>query len=104
MNDTEKQKIREELKNLKCVDGAMYFGSYENPCDCGDSGCINQQTFENAFEELNNYVLALLDKTIKSKLEAVEGDLIEQAEPYDNAKWHNNLSIETIKKIINKHK
>jgi len=58
---------------------------------------------EKAWEE-EKILNEILDKTIKSKLEAVEGDLIEQSEPYDDAKWHNKLSIETIKNIINKHK
>ncbi len=36
----------------------------------------------------------------KDERERVLKALIEQAEPYDNAKWHNQLSIETVKKIV----
>lgn len=30
--------ILEELENLKCINGAMYFGSVEEPCSGRDTG------------------------------------------------------------------
>lgn len=33
-------------------------------------------------------------------IERIEKRIIEQAEPYDDAKWHNNLSFETINKVL----
>jgi len=89
LTDIEKQKIREEFKKKEFRQFDTYNNEYKE-LDCED--------------EIADYWLSILDKTIKSKLEAVKRDLIEQAEPYDDAKWHNKLSIETIKTIINKHK
>jgi len=37
----------------------------------------------------------------KEAREEVLKELILEAEPYENSKWHNYLSIETIKRIIN---
>lgn len=36
----------------------------------------------------------------RNVIERVRGALIEAAEPYDGSKWHNNLSIETIKRVL----
>lgn len=56
---------KERLKDLKCVNGAMYFGSYENPCDCGDVGCVNQATFEDNIKELENFIEQLISERDK---------------------------------------
>lgn len=47
----------EKLHDLKCVNGAMYFGSVETPCSGRDTGecCLNEQTNEEACAELDNY-------------------------------------------------
>lgn len=53
---TQTNNWEEELENLKCINGAMYFGSYEDPCDCGDEGCLNEATFENNLIELKSFI------------------------------------------------
>ncbi len=56
--------------------------------------------------EFNNGVLiadvvkSFISQQRKEDLESIKKALIEQAEPYDNAKWHNTLSIETISKVL----
>lgn len=54
--------------------------------------------------EIANWWLSKFDtfhhKAITEERERIVKALIEQAEPYENSKWHNQLSIETIKKII----
>jgi len=47
----------EKLHDLKCVNGAVYFGSVETPCSGRDTGecCHNEQTNEEACTELDNY-------------------------------------------------
>jgi phosphosulfolactate synthase (CoM biosynthesis protein A) len=55
---------KEELSDLKCINGAMYFGAVEEPCSGRDTGecCHNEQTYEEALEELQKFIQALLDK------------------------------------------
>jgi len=60
---------KERLQDLKCVNGAMYFGSYENPCDCGDEGCINQATFEDNVKELEDFIEQIISERNKEILE-----------------------------------
>ena len=56
--------VLEEVMDLKCVNGAMYFGSVEDDsCNC-KTRCQNEQTFENATKELKDW--------IKQKLQQVE--------------------------------
>lgn len=55
-----------ELENLKCINGAMYFGAVKNPCDCGESKCINQQTYEQAIGELKTFLTSFAEKIAQS--------------------------------------
>jgi hypothetical protein len=45
---------KEELEDLKCVNGAMYFGSEEDPCRGGC--CPNEQTYGEAKQELEQFI------------------------------------------------
>lgn len=70
MNDKIEEHIKESIKglaNLKCVDGAMYFGSVEVPCSGRETGecCHNEQTHEEAITELGEYVRKIQLKLIK---------------------------------------
>lgn len=71
----------EKLHDLKCVNGAVYFGSVETPCSGRDAGecCHNEQTNEEACAELDNYFkhsqLSLLEavkEMVEKKLEEVK--------------------------------
>ena len=46
----------EKLKKLKCIDYAMYTGSYDVPCRCGSWECKDQATFYNNLKELKNFI------------------------------------------------
>lgn len=65
---------RENLSNLKCINGAMYVGAVETPCSGRETGecCIYEQTFEEAISELENFVQSLLDEKDKEKQEALD--------------------------------
>ena len=58
MQEKKNKDIWEELENLKCINGTMYFGSVEKPCSGRETGecCINEQTFEEALDELKQYI------------------------------------------------
>lgn len=94
MNDTEKQKITAEIINIL---------SYQQ--------VITNQGINYTGEKdwALNKILALLDKTIKSKLEAVEGEIIKVKIPQVQ---NSNSDIElgelrfreSVIEIINKHK
>jgi hypothetical protein len=66
--------LEERLKELKCVNGAMYFGAVETPCSGRETGecCRYEQTYEEAFEELKNFILldrATRDKELRGEVE-----------------------------------
>ena len=65
---------REELRNLRCVNGALYFGTLETPCPGRDTGecCLNEQSFEEATNELENFIQSLLDKQKEKIIELVD--------------------------------
>jgi hypothetical protein len=81
---TPKEKFDERLKDLKCVNGAMYFGSVEDDsCNCKTS-CQNSQTFDHAFEELSTFfhtewntmvegVIAEIDTNLKNNSDYNKG-------------------------------
>ena len=60
--------------------------------------------YENDGELVADWWLSKFSTTIQKEIErereSILADLKEQAEPYDGSKWHNQLSIETIEKII----
>ena len=96
MNDTEKQKIREE------------FYEFANPRVKGAEG-ISQFYPKKYNKEISDYWLSILDKTIKSKLEAVKGAIENHPNPYRTAESINDFQIYVKAKndcieIINKHK
>ncbi len=100
MNDTEKQKIRSE------------FGKF---CNTDNFSAPPYET-----DTIADYWLSILDKTIKSKLEAVEGEIkyasecdkldeVDERARITNLLNENmvvgyNCAVEDFKKIINKHK
>lgn len=65
-------RYKRNLVNLKCVKGAIYFGSYENPCDCGDQGCVNQATFEDNLKELENFIEQIISERGKEIIKMLE--------------------------------
>lgn len=100
---------KERLKDLKCVNGAMYFGSYENPCDCGDVGCVNQATFEDNIKELENFIEQLISERDKEILKEFVDYLIIPTEypdtgitankiTYDGIKWRFEKFLQTLNK------
>jgi hypothetical protein len=71
MNKTNEELI-EEFENLKCVNGAMYFGSVseEQLCDCKES-CRNSQTWEMAekeYKEWLNHALETIEKRTEERI------------------------------------
>lgn len=61
---TFEEEIIKKIENLICVNGAMYFGSVEQPCSGRETGecCLNEQTFDEAKKELVNFILSSLSK------------------------------------------
>jgi len=50
------EKVKEQVRELKCVNGAMYFGAVEDDsCNC-KTRCQNEQTYEHALEELDAFI------------------------------------------------
>lgn len=61
-----------ELRNLKCVNGAMYFGAVEDDsCDC-KTRCQNEQTYEHALEELDSFLESFLSEIEEEMKETLE--------------------------------
>jgi len=56
--------LEEQLKDLTCVNGAMYFGAVEHPCSGRETGecCQNEQTYEEAFAELLSFISSREEK------------------------------------------
>lgn len=66
---------RGRLEELKCVNGAMYFGATETPCSGRDTGecCFYEQTYEEAINELTDFIQSEIDKALaQQKREIVE--------------------------------
>lgn len=56
------EKVKEQVRELKCVNGAMYFGAVEDDsCNC-KTRCQNEQTYEHALEELDAFIEGLWTK------------------------------------------
>jgi len=60
MNEHKPEPWIESLMGLKCINGAMYFGSVEDDtCNC-KTRCQNEQTFQHATEEMVGFIRTLL--------------------------------------------
>jgi len=79
---TQNNEWEERLKDLKCINGAMYFGSVEIPCSGRETGecCTNEQTFDEALKEIKSFILS---EKQKSRDEVFE-DLIKVADEQEN--------------------
>ena len=69
------QEQQQKGRELKCVNGAMYFGSVEDDsCNC-KTRCQNEQTYEHALEELDQHTAdtwkASREQTLKEVREVV---------------------------------
>lgn len=47
-------------------------------------------------KELKSFISTEITNAINERVREIKKDIIYQAEPYDKAKWHNNLSVKTI--------
>lgn len=52
------KQIKKALFDLRCINGAMYFGCVETPCSGRETGecCQNEQTWEEAEAELKSFL------------------------------------------------
>ncbi len=75
----------EGLRDLKCVNGTMYFGSVDSNelCDCSD-GCRNHQTFEQAVAELEAFIHQIVAKTRAEEREKIKLALKESRKVFKN--------------------
>lgn len=68
------------LKDLKCVNGAMYFGSVEDDsCDC-KTRCQNEQTYEHALEELTAFIRTHIENARREEWERIKEELRAEVE------------------------
>lgn len=67
------REAREKFESLKCVNGAMFFGTVEATCPCGKTRCSNEQTQEEAEAEYTEFLNTLIADTLKQAAEALEG-------------------------------
>lgn len=67
-----------ELEDLTCINGAMYFGSVEKPCKGRETGecCHNEQTYNEAITELKNFIQNLLAQQKKEIVEEIRKELL----------------------------
>lgn len=103
------QEAIEKLADLKCVNGAMYFGSYDNPCDCGYAGCINQATWEDNIKELQLFLKTELTNIIKQSFKNTRVEEKEvtfdptqsiKSKPEDFARMRKNFASEGYNKAL----
>jgi len=89
------QTIIEGLENLKCINGAMYFGAVEFPCEGRETGecCKNEQTYKEAIDELHTYLQSQLSTLL---------DEIENYKDMSDAGY--NQAIEEVLSILNKYR
>ncbi len=68
------KQIEKELFDLKCINGAMYFGCVEKPCSGRETGecCHNEQTWEEAEIELKSFLKQSFIKYLKDEVERLE--------------------------------
>jgi hypothetical protein len=111
MSINNKTEWGEKLEDLKCINGAMYFGSVEKPCSGRDTGecCNNEQTYKEAVAELKHFISTTIQSAIKER----ESEFVEMIEK----KWNKGAEThgafcdcwshpknELIKEIIDKIK
>lgn len=67
-------------------------------------GCFSDQNGDYVNPQVKDFIRAEIEaakkRTVEATLARVRQALKEQAEPYDGAKWHNNVSIDTIEKVL----
>jgi len=85
--NTSREEIREKFNKLKQYLSQIYPLQHITP----------HPQYELDIEDFIHTEIALARQSAFSQ---VRDALREQAEPYDGAKWHNNLSLETIEKVI----
>ena len=62
----------ERLEDLKCINGAMYFGSVEDDsCNC-KTRCQNEQTYDNALSEIKHFISTLLQEQKEETVRQIE--------------------------------
>jgi hypothetical protein len=90
MNDTEKQKIREEWNETQFTNNIW----------------ANKDVVDVEQDNICDYWLSILDKTIKSKLEAVEGEInhIAHFSKLAGSRYDGYVDCKEVLEIINKHK
>ena len=93
------EKYIDDLRHLKCVNGAMYFGSVEDDsCDCKTS-CQNKQTYEHALDELQTFFRTALTTAIEEARADAEHEAFESRQILWNRlkKWNNEWRAENPK-------
>jgi hypothetical protein len=74
MNQSITERLQSEARELKCVNGAMYFGSVEDDsCNC-KTRCQNEQTDEHALEELDGFIAHTVQECMKERLTTEMGN------------------------------
>lgn len=68
------EQIEKALFDLKCINGAMYFGCVETPCSGRETGecCQNEQTWEEAEAELKSFLKRSFIKYLQEQQEIVK--------------------------------
>lgn len=89
------EELRKELEKIITSPTRSQISTSDIRVGMMSSTCLNEKVGDITllFDTLHH-------KAITEERERIVKALIEQAEPYENSKWHNQLSIETIKKII----
>ena len=89
------QTIIEGLENLKCINGAMYFGAVEFPCEGRETGecCKNEQTYKEAIDELHTY----LQSQLSTLLDEIEKNTLDQVDM-------NSMERQVFSSILNKYR
>ena len=60
-------KWQDRLRELKCINGALYFGSLEDSqskCNCGEPKCNNQTYYEEGINEIINFIQSEINTAI----------------------------------------
>ena len=104
MNDTEKQKIRSEFEEEFPFLNSIKFTP--NREEDYDKTKVLMELYNKVGDKITDYWLSILNKTIKSKLEAVEGDVkkVKQLVQKETGSFKYDDCYDDCIKIINKHK